>query len=605
MAPETTPKISHYPETKVESGRRLILRLALSFTLLILILVGLGWWVSWRVMGADAHLQASLSSRRAKLQIIYEALSYSSENSRITMQVLLAGRATPDLLARREANSRRIVQLIAAFERQCDSQDEQQLLADVNLERDRYVSHYERALKLLLEEQRSDRARAVMLGEATPALVAYHGAWEDLAGFELQQMEAAAQRTTQHDTTTRRIGWALQWLAVFLAAAIAVFNTQHIARDMRLRIRMQARVSRLNAELEHKVAKRTQELAGRDAQLQESLAETQSYAREIEDVNELAKLLQASLNLEEAQQQASRVLAKFFPGGAALLLNPSQNLLEVALAWGATSVREGPFPPESCWGLRKGEPHPSGPHCSNPACTHYDATQGGCHVCVPMMAQGGALGVLSIDDSSFCGGNRNSHRFQRKLKLAHTLAEQIALAFANLSLREKLKYQSVRDPLTGLFNRRHMEEILERELRRATRHATPVSVLMIDIDQFKRFNDSYGHEAGDLVLREFGLLLRLQVRGGDVACRYGGEEFLLIMSETETQTACERGETLRQRVAELPICYRGQTLRRITVSIGVATFPANGDSAAQLVSSADAALYRAKRLGGDRVIVAE
>ena len=605
LSAETTPKISHKPEAKIDSGGRLIFRLAFSFALLILILVGLGWWVSWRIMGSDAQLETSLRSRTAKLQIIYEALSYSSENSRITMHVLLAGRATPELLARREANSRRIQELIAAFERQCDSHDEQQLLAAVKSQREKYVSHYERALKLLLEEQRRDRARSVMLSEATPALFAYHSAWEDLAGFELQQMEAAAQRATQRNTTTRHIGLTLQWLAVFLAAAIALFNTRHIARDMWLRSRMQDRVSRLNAELEHKVDKRTQELARRDAQLQESLAETQSYAREIEDVNELAKLLQSSLNLEEAQQQASRVLAKFFPGGAALLLNSSQNLLEVVLAWGATSAREGPFPPESCWGLRKGEAHLSGPHCSNPACNHYDAEKGGCHVCVPMMAQGGALGVLSIEDTSFCGGDRLSHRFQRKLKLAHTLAEQIALAFANLSLREKLKYQSVRDPLTGLFNRRHMEEILERELCRAARNNTPVSVLMIDIDQFKRFNDCYGHEAGDLALREFGVLLRLQVRGGDIACRYGGEEFLLIMGETDAPTARERAETLRQRVAELPIRYRGQMLRPITVSIGVATFPAQGDSAAQLVSSADAALYRAKREGRDRVFVAE
>src|SRR5208337_2267694 len=165
----------------------------------------------------------------------------------------------------------------------------------------------------------------------------------------------------------------------------------------------------------------------------------QSYAREIEDVNELAKLLQSSLSLEEAHQQASRVLAKFFPAGAALILNPVHNVLDVALSWGASSNREGPFPPESCWALRKGEDHLSGPHCANPICGHCDETQAFCHVCIPMVAQGSALGVLNIDDPSFCGGHRGSRQFERRLKLAHTLAEQIGLALANLNLREKLK----------------------------------------------------------------------------------------------------------------------------------------------------------------------
>ncbi len=583
----------------------MILRLALSFALLILILVGLGFWVSWRIVSADAHLEKNFSSRTIKLQMIYDALRYSSENSRITMDILLAGYTTSDVLARRAANSRKITEFIAVLATQCDSEEERRLVAAVKRNREAYVSKYQSALKLQLEERDNVQARALMLSQATPALFVYHAAWEELAGFELQQMHVAAQNATRHDLTTRRIGLALQWLAAFLAAMIAIFNTNHIAKEVRLYARMQNRVRRLNADLERKVAERTEELSHRDAQLRESLAETQSYAREIEDVNELAKLLQSSLNLDEAHQQASRVLAKFFPAGAALMLNSSHNLLEVVLAWGDASIGEGPFPPESCWGLRKGEAHLAGPHCTNPLCNHCDPAAIGCHVCIPMMAQGGALGVLCIDDPSFCGGNRGSRCFTRKLKLAHTLAEQIALAFSNLSLRERLKYLSVRDPLTGLFNRRHMEEMLDRELRRAVRKDTPVAVLMIDIDHFKRFNDTYGHDAGDMVLREFGLLLRLQVRGGDVACRFGGEEFLLIMAETDGHTACQRAESLRKRVAAMPLRYRGQVLRSITVSMGVALFPIHGSSAAQIVSAADNALYRAKHEGRDRVLVAE
>jgi diguanylate cyclase (GGDEF)-like protein len=150
-----------------------------------------------------------------------------------------------------------------------------------------------------------------------------------------------------------------------------------------------------------------------------------------------------------------------------------------------------------------------------------------------------------------------------------------------------------------------MEESLERELLRAARNRTPVTVLMIDIDHFKRFNDVYGHEAGDFLLRELGALLRSQVRGGDISCRYGGEEFLLIMAETDLEASYQRAQVIRQEVTHLQVHYHGETLRKITVSIGIAGFPEHGESAARIVNAADEALYRAKREGRDRVVMAE
>jgi diguanylate cyclase (GGDEF)-like protein len=167
-----------------------------------------------------------------------------------------------------------------------------------------------------------------------------------------------------------------------------------------------------------------------------------------------------------------------------------------------------------------------------------------------------------------------------------------------------LKYQAVRDPLTGLFNRRHMEESLERELLRAARNAKPVTVMMIDIDHFKKFNDSFGHEAGDLLLRELGSTFSSITRGGDIACRYGDEEFLLILAEASLEAGYERAVKLKEQVANLQVRYRGETLRRITVSIGVAAFPQHGTSASQIIRLADQALYQAKAEGRDRVVVA-
>ena len=178
------------------------------------------------------------------------------------------------------------------------------------------------------------------------------------------------------------------------------------------------------------------------------------------------------------------------------------------------------------------------------------------------------------------------------------------MLFRSLTLRETLKFQSVRDPLTGLFNRRHMEESLERELLRAARNTKPVTVLMIDIDHFKQFNDIFGHDAGDIVLRELGTAFSSLTRGGDIACRYGGEEFLLILAEASLETGYERAVKLKEQVASLHVRHREATLSRITVSVGVAAFPQHGTTAAQIVRLADQALYRAKAEGRDRVVVA-
>ena len=601
--PRAEPAGNAIPKRKrcLANRWQVIIRLGLSFALLIGTLLGLGLWVSSRVATADLILQNTLARTTTKLQVADEALRHSGANSRITMQILVQKSATLDLLSRRAQNTLRISQLISALEEQCDSAQEKELLLTVKQTREPYVSSYKRALHLLLDEKDPKMAETVMLEQATPALFTYHAAWHDFEHFELQQIRTAAAQSSAFNRETHRFLQVLNWLTGVLAAAIAVFTTRRMARDIKLRTQMQAEVSSLNAELERKVTERTEELARADTQLRESLAETQEYAREVEAVNRLVQLLQSCLTQEEAHQQAACVLKEFFPAGSVLLLNPSRNLLDAVISWGAASTAQGPFLPESCWALRKGQVHVAGPHCHNPLCAHISDTRLACHLCLPMMAQGKSLGVLSIDDTSFCG---NPRALERKQKLAITLSEQISLAFANLALRETLKYQSVRDPLTGLFNRRYMEEMLERELLRAARKTNLVTVLMIDIDHFKEFNDAYGHEAGDLLLRELGSVLKGQIRGGDIACRYGGEEFLLILTETGLEAGRERAENLRQQLGGLHIHYHGEVLRRITASIGVAGYPEHGTSAARIVSSADGALYQAKHEGRDRVVVA-
>ena len=187
---------------------------------------------------------------------------------------------------------------------------------------------------------------------------------------------------------------------------------------------------------------------------------------------------------------------------------------------------------------------------------------------------------------------------------ATAACERISLALANLKLREVLRSQSIRDPLTGLFNRRYMEESLEREVRRGVRNKDGVALLMLDIDHFKQFNDTYGHQAGDALLRGFGEFLSQRTRGQDVACRFGGEEFVLILSGASAADGCKRAEILRQELPQLMVEHAGQVLGRITVSIGVSAFPVHGATGEELLRTADLALYRAKKEGRDRVVEA-
>jgi diguanylate cyclase (GGDEF)-like protein len=168
-----------------------------------------------------------------------------------------------------------------------------------------------------------------------------------------------------------------------------------------------------------------------------------------------------------------------------------------------------------------------------------------------------------------------------------------------------LREQSVRDHLTGLFNRRYMEETLERELIRASRQQLPVGLMMLDIDDYKHFNDNFGHAAGDAILRELGNLLTEHVRGEDVACRYGGDEFIIVLFDASRELTRKRAESLCKLIRGAPLQFEGQTLEAITVSVGVAVFPEDGDTSKAILKAVDAALYRAKNSGRGQVAVAD
>jgi diguanylate cyclase (GGDEF)-like protein len=186
-------------------------------------------------------------------------------------------------------------------------------------------------------------------------------------------------------------------------------------------------------------------------------------------------------------------------------------------------------------------------------------------------------------------------------ELAKTVAQNIAMSFASLKLQEQLRYQSLRDPLTRLYNRRYLQESLEKELDRAQRKQQFIGIIMIDIDHFKNFNDAYGHSVGDLVLKEVGNYLLSQIRQYDLACRYGGEELVIVMPDVAIGDTVMRAEEIRAGIKQLKLEYDEQELESITVSIGVSCFPDDGITSEQLIQAADKALYQAKEQGRDRV----
>lgn len=254
--------------------------------------------------------------------------------------------------------------------------------------------------------------------------------------------------------------------------------------------------------------------------------------------------------------------------------------------------------PEDCWALRRGKPHRVDDPGQEQVCAHVDSDAERPYLCIPLTAQGEAIGLLHLQ--LLKGARADAAKAER---LSASATNQVGLAVGNLRLRETLRMQSLTDSLTGLYNRRFLDDTLQRETARAQRTKLPFTVLMIDLDHFKRFNDSFGHEVGNIALRAVGRLLREHFRASDYSCRYGGEEFSVIMPEAPLAPALQRAEALREAVAKLELSQSGRALGAITVSIGLATMPEHATTPPVLLQAADAALYQAKASGRNRVVV--
>jgi diguanylate cyclase (GGDEF)-like protein len=315
--------------------------------------------------------------------------------------------------------------------------------------------------------------------------------------------------------------------------------------------------------------------------------------------------LQLCVELQQVYDCAARSVAQLLPGsaGAMGMIDNSRHTIETVAQWGyQTSASPLPeiFSPASCCGLRSGTLRWRRPDFSEIHCTHFrPETAPDSYLCLPMAAHGETLGTLFVQATA----QASPELIQTRLDGLRQIIQLIGMSIASMHLRLKLEHQSIRDPLTGLFNRHFMQIALQKELARAKRRQNTLAVFMVDVDHFKSYNDQFGHAAGDSALASVASALQSSVRAEDFVCRYGGEEFVIVLPEITVEAALALADRIRQIVSRLDDHRDGGEGRAITVSVGVALFPADGLEAAEVIDKADQALYRAKNEGRDRVVL--
>ncbi|MFS4582614.1 diguanylate cyclase [Phaeobacter sp. C3_T13_0] len=330
------------------------------------------------------------------------------------------------------------------------------------------------------------------------------------------------------------------------------------------------------------------------------LDEQLRLAREVQLLGELNEWLQSSRSLDELFDMVARFMTHILPTaeGSVYVYSNSRDVLDGCASWNG-GIHKDHIHPEECWGLRRGRTYEYGMSEIDFVCEHAEPHDGRAYYCFPILAHGETVGLMhlrALGDAT--------EEFISSRKLAQMCAEQISMAIANVRMRDQLHDQSVRDPLTGLFNRRHMTETLRKSINASLNSGTALGLIAVDVDHFKKFNDNHGHDAGDMVLRAVGSVLEQACDGEEVACRPGGEEFTLILPGTSPEDVMTKAELLRQAVEAIVVRYGEKALPGISISLGVANYPRHGTMPQDLLRAADEALYAAKAKGRNQVCLA-
>ena len=353
-------------------------------------------------------------------------------------------------------------------------------------------------------------------------------------------------------------------------------------------------------------------LAEAKARLEKAYAELKKNNEEASLLVEMGDAFQLASSEEEIISIVINFSRQIFPDDSVLLyLRPGKgNFMQLRGSSNLKEAAEEFINLNDCWAIRKSAPYFVLDPASELICPHLKTSSPPNRpvACLPLNSYGENLGLLVVfccqEESGKEAGPEVESLMTSKKQLLITFSQRVAMALSNLRLRQKLQEQSIRDPLTGLYNRRYLEETLERELLRAKRARHPVSVIMVDIDHFKKFNDNYGHEAGDFILQAVARTIQKSVRAEDIVCRYGGEEFTVILPGLELKKAVSRAELILDSVRHLEINYGGSVLKNLTISAGVAVFPEHGENWPELLQAADTSLLQAKSQGRNRVVTA-
>jgi len=430
-----------------------------------------------------------------------------------------------------------------------------------------------------LDEARGKTPDALLQGAETDRECAAKVLRNVRAGFGVRDVEML------HYAKSGQAYWVLLEMQPVRDALGNVVQYVHVEIDITARKRAEQEALRLNAEL------------------QASIAELEELNRQTRVVGALRDALQRCETLADIYAAACLHARSLIPGSSGALYaqaagSKMDNLYLRQAAWGEARERAASLDADICGAIADGEPqrvHAGSPYAE---CEHVPAGFEGEYLCLPLVARGTILGALTMELPS------DRPHGDAQWQLALTMAQHVSTAISDVKLRDLLRQQATRDPLTGLFNRRYLDDAIEREVHAAHRHGRPLTVCMLDIDHFKRINDSYGHDAGDVVLRTVAQSIAAQLRGEDFVCRFGGEEFVLVLPSARAEDVMPRMNALRHAVSALSIEHQGRVIGPVTVSIGVATLPQHADSAGALLREADRALYRAKDAGRNCVVSA-
>jgi diguanylate cyclase (GGDEF)-like protein len=335
-------------------------------------------------------------------------------------------------------------------------------------------------------------------------------------------------------------------------------------------------------------------------QLRHWNSQLERYNRDIMLLNNMSEMLQRCVNEQEAYQVTAEFISHLFSECSGALYRQEHDTVQAVSLWGEQREWVPSFEPQTCEALLRQRIHLPGEDRGIFSCPHIIPASQHHTLCMPITNQHETFGVLCLSSTKLYQEDTRGHTE----RLAVMISEHLSLTLTNLRLRERLHEQATRDALTGLYNRRYLEEALEYELQKAIRYQRPIGIIMLDIDYFKQFNDTYGHDGGDELLRAVGNFLQRHTRDTDVACRYGGEEFTLILPEATLEDTQRRAEDLCTGIKDLHVQHNGRMLGTITISLGVAGFPRDGRSVATVLRAADLALLQAKTEGRNRLVIA-